>query len=95
MHATMTKAPFLTFCDAAQEVLVPQFCSTFPQCNHTRLDTDCLQLRAVKLVRAPRKLLKVHITVHRHLPGVDLENSSTRGLIWKWEFNLPIQPAGS
>jgi len=51
-------------------------------------------LRAIKLVHTPRKLLKVHIIVHRHLPGVDLENSSACGLVWKWEFNLPIRTAG-
>ena len=91
----MMVALFLTFGDAAQEVLMPQFCGTFPQSNHTRLNTDCLQLRTIELVCTPRKFLKVHIAVHCHLPRVDLKNSRTCGLVWKWEFDLPIQTAGS
>jgi len=72
-----------------------QLRGTFPQSNHTRLNTDSLQLRTIEFVRTPRKLLKVHIAVHRHLPGVDLEDSSTCGLVWNWEFDLPIQTAGT
>jgi len=94
VYSTTKAARFLTFGNAAQEVFVSQFCGTFPQSNHACLNADSLQLRAIKLVRTPRKLLKVHITVHRHLPGVDLKNSSACGLVWKWEFNLPIQTAG-
>lgn len=89
------RATALTFGYAAQEVFMSQFCGTFPQSNHTCLDTDSLQLRTIKLVCTPRKLLKVHVTVHRHLPGVDLENSGACGLVWKREFNLPVQTAGS
>lgn len=94
VYSTAKTARFLTFGNATQKVFVSQFRGTFPQSNHTCLNTDSLQLRAIKFVRTPRKLLKVHITVHRHLPGVDLKNSSACGLVWKWEFNLPIQTAG-
>lgn len=71
-----------------------QFRRTFPQSDHARLNADSLQLRPVKLVCTSGKLLKVYIAVHRHLPGVDLENSSACGLVWKWEFDLPVQAAG-
>ena len=74
---------------------MPQFRGAFSKSDHTRLNTDCLELCAVEFVRAPRKLFKVYITVHRHLSGMDLENSSSCGFVRKREFNLPIQTAGS
>jgi len=95
VYQTVVVARFLTFGDAAQEVLMSQFCGTFPQSNHTCLNTNSLQLRTIKLVCTPRQLLKVYVAVHRHLPGVDLKNSRTRGLVRKREFDLPIQTAGS
>ena len=89
------RAHFLTFGDAAQEVFVSQFRGTFPQSNHARLNTDSLQLCAIELVCTPRKLLKIDITVHCHLSGMNLKNSGTCSLVWKWEFDLPVQTAGS
>jgi hypothetical protein len=94
-HPTTTAVKSLTFGNAAQEVFMSQFRGALSQSNHTCLNTDGLQLGAVKFVRTPRKLFKVHIVVHCHLSGMDLENSSPCGFVWKREFDFPIQTAGS
>lgn len=62
-------------------MLMAQLGRALPKRNHTRLDTHSFQLRAVKLVRAPRELFVVHVGPDRHLPRVDLEDTGARGLI--------------
>lgn len=57
-----------TFRNAAQEVFVTELRSSFPQSDHTGFYTDCLQLRAIELVRTSRKLFKIDIGGDSHFP---------------------------
>ena len=75
-------------------MLVPNLNHAFPQRNHPGLHTHRLQLRAAKLVRAPRQLGPVDRVVHRHLAAVDLEDLRPGLLVGQRELNLAVQPAG-
>lgn len=44
-------------------MLMTKLGRTLPQCDHASLDTNGLQLCAVKFIRTPRKLLEVDITL--------------------------------
>ena len=68
---------------------------TLPQGNHTGFDTDGLQLRTIKFIRAPRKLFKVDIARYCHLPRVNLENASPGGLVGEGELDLAVETAGT
>ena len=61
-----------TFRNTAQEVLMAELRRTFPQGDHTGLDTDRLQLRTVELVRTSGELVVVHIGRDSHLARVNL-----------------------
>ena len=71
-----------TFCDTTQEVLVAELRRALPQRDHTSLNTDGLELRAVELVRTPCQLLVIDIGANGHLARVDLQDAGTCGLVW-------------
>ena len=79
-----------TFRNTAQEVLMAELRRTFPQGDHTGLDTDRLQLRTVELIRAASKLLVVDVVANGHLAGVDLEDAAARGLVRQGELDLAV-----
>jgi len=62
--------PKLTLSNTLMEVLVIELNGAFPQCDHSSLDTNSLQLRTIELVRTPRQFLEVDTRPHSHLPTV-------------------------
>lgn len=62
------------------------------QSVHPRFNTNCFQLRAIKLISKPCQLLKVYITLQNiHLPCVNLHNFHSRIFIRKWKLYFSIQ----
>ena len=80
-----------TLSNTTQEVFVGQLGGPLPESNHASLDTCCLELCAVELVRAAGKLFEVDIRADSHFAGVDLENTSSGSLVWKGKFDFAIQ----
>ena len=72
-------------------MLVPNLHHALPQRNHPRLDAHGLELRAAKLVRAPRQFGPVDRVVDRHLPAVDLEDLRSGLLVGQGELDLSVQ----
>ena len=76
-------------------VLVPNLHHALPQRNHAGLDAHGLELRAAKLVRAPRQLGPVDRVVDRHLAAVDLEDLRAGFLVGQRELDFPVKAAGT
>ena len=72
-------------------MLMPNLRHPLPQRNHSRLHTHGLQLRAPKLVRAPRQLGPVDRLVERHLAAMNLQYLRPGLLVRKRELDLPVQ----
>jgi len=72
-----------------------QFSRTLPQCDHTSLNTNSLELSPIELIRASCKLLKINVWGGGHLPGVDLENARTCGLVGERELDFAVETPGT
>lgn len=55
-----------TFGYSAQEMFMSQLRRTFPQSNHSSLDTDSLQLRRIEFICTSCQLFIIHIRRHGH-----------------------------
>ena len=60
--------PKHTLSNTLVEVLVIELCSAFPQCDHSSLDTNSLQLGTIELVCTPCQFIEVDASPHSHLP---------------------------
>eukprot|EP00968_Pinguiococcus_pyrenoidosus_P025343 scaffold5910_cov239-Pinguiococcus_pyrenoidosus.AAC.3 len=61
--------------DRFHEVLVLDLRRFSPQRQHSRLDTDGLELRSVEVLAGSCQLLKVHVLlIYVHLPAVDAQD---------------------
>ena len=63
--------------------------------NTTHLDTNSLELGAVEVVCAARKLLKVDVGGDVHLARVDAEDIAAGLLTGQGELNLAIEATGA
>ena len=85
-----TNEPRLTLGNTLVEVLMVEQRGAFPQCDHSGLDTNSLQLRTIELVRTPRQFLEVDAWPHSHLPTMYPENLHAAFFSGQREFNLSI-----
>ena len=72
-------------------VLMNQFSSSSPECNHSCLHTHSLELGPIEIICTPCQLFKVHIRTDVHFPRVDSQNMSPCFFRGKRKFNLAIQ----
>lgn len=84
-----------TFRNSTQEMLMPQFRCTFPKRNHSRLNTNSLQLRPIEFICAPRQFLEIDICRCCHFSGVNFEDTGTGRFVRKRELDFAIETAGT
>mmetsp|Transcript_7187 Transcript_7187/g.15374 ORF Transcript_7187/g.15374 Transcript_7187/m.15374 type:complete len:342 (-) Transcript_7187:476-1501(-) len=78
--------------DALHKVFMHDFAAIRSQRQHSSLHAHRLEHCAVEILRGPRQLVVVHVLVHAHLPGMNLQNPRSRAFIRMWELDLPINP---
>lgn len=71
-------------------MLMAQLNRTFPQRDHTSLNTNSFELCPIELVSAPSELFKVNVRGGSHLPGVNLQDTRTSTLVGEGKLDFAV-----